>query len=104
MPKTRTGGARVLPREERDDFPFLEGRFFGATFLPVTDRNHTRLAGSRSEAQPPGAKNGGTKKSLPRRPRAVKTYSSHWGYFPHTTRGRIRLACHRSPAPVRLLP
>jgi hypothetical protein len=43
-------------RAKRDDFPFLEGRFFGATFLPVTDRNHTRLAGSQSEAQPPGAK------------------------------------------------
>jgi hypothetical protein len=36
-------------RAKRDDFPFLEGRFFYATFLPLNDRNHTRLAGSLSE-------------------------------------------------------
>jgi hypothetical protein len=39
-----------LHHAKRDDFPFLEGRFFGATFLSVTDRKHTRLAGSQSEA------------------------------------------------------
>ena len=36
-------------RAKRDDFPFLEGRSVHATLLSVTDREQTRLAGSRSE-------------------------------------------------------
>jgi hypothetical protein len=74
-------------RAKRDDFSFLEGRFFHATFLPVTDRNHTRLAGSQSEAQPPGAKMAVREKSVTRVRERVKARASYCGYFPHATIG-----------------
>jgi hypothetical protein len=78
-------------RAKRDDFSFLEGRFFHATFLSVTDRNHTRLAGSQSEAQPPGAKMAVREKSVTRVRERVKARASYCGYFPHATIGANRL-------------
>jgi hypothetical protein len=71
---------------KRDDFSFLEGRIFLATLLPVTDRRHTRLAGSLSEAQPPGAKMAVRKKSVAWGAKAVKHYSRCGGGKLHTTR------------------
>jgi hypothetical protein len=68
-PKPRESG---FGRTKRDDISVLEGRFFGATLLPVTDRNHTRLAGSQSEAQPPGAKMAVREKSVARENEPVK--------------------------------
>jgi hypothetical protein len=71
---------------KRDDFSFLEGRIFLATLLSVTDRRHTRLAGSLSEAQPPGAKMAVRKKSVAWGGKAVKHYSRCRGGKLHTTR------------------
>ena len=87
----QTGKGPRLYHAKRDDFPFLEGRFFDATFLPVTDRNHTRLAGSRSEAQPPGAKMAVREESVTWAIDAVKPYSSCCGPFPHATSGSMSL-------------
>ena len=96
-------------RAKRDDFPFLEGRFFGATFLLVRDRNHTRLAGSQSEAQPPGAKMAVREKRVSRQGRAVKAYSIGCGHFPHATRAEfpklpsakvVWFSCHHAQTAV----
>src|SRR5882762_10271415 len=45
-----------LERAKRDDVSFLEGRVFGSIGRPYTGRLSKRLAGSQSEAQPPGAR------------------------------------------------
>src|SRR5208283_5767455 len=82
-------------RAKRDDFPFLEGRGVPAMLSPVTDRKQTRLAGSRSEAQPPGAKMAVRELRLPRPPIPVKAYSTYSGVFAHATSagssGRFRV-------------
>src|SRR5580700_3628270 len=70
---------------KRDDFPFLGKRSLHATLLPVTDRKHTRLAGSRSEAQPPGAKMAVREKSVSRVWGSVKHYSTCCGCFAGAT-------------------
>ena len=43
-------------RAKRDDLPFLEGRIFAARVSARKAQKPHTLAGSRSEAQPPGAK------------------------------------------------
>jgi hypothetical protein len=86
-------------RAKRDDFPFLEGRLFGATVLPLSDRIHTRLAGSLSEAQPPGAKMAVREQSVACAVKAVKAYSTYCGGFPHATRG-LGLMRHDTQAAV----
>src|SRR5580692_11882507 len=89
---------------KRDDFPFLGKRSLHATLLPVTDRKHTRLAGSRSEAQPPGAKMAVREKSVSRVWGSVKHYTTYCGQFFHATIfWSLRLfqaSCHHAEAPV----
>jgi hypothetical protein len=84
--KTREPG---FSHAKRDDLPFLEGRFFGATLLPVTDRKHTRLAGSRSEAQPPGARMAVRELRVSREHAGVKDGARNCTRFPHATRCEI---------------
>ena len=83
-PPAHTNSTRVFGAK-RDDFPFLGRRSLHATLLPVSDRKHTRLAGSRSEAQPPGAKMAVREKSVSRRWGSVKHYSTCCGLFFCTT-------------------
>src|SRR5258707_15227747 len=59
---------------KRDDVSFLEGRVFRATGLSQEhwDSPQTRLAGSRSEAQPPGARMAVREKTVTRCASRVK--------------------------------
>src|SRR5271157_625159 len=86
-PPTQTDSTRVFGAK-RDDFPFLGRRSLHATLLPVRGRKHKRLAGSRSEAQPPGAKMAVREKSVSRVWGRVKPYSTCCGCFLGTTRNR----------------
>src|SRR6266403_4969528 len=73
---------------KRDDVSFLEGRVFAATGQPISDRLPTRLAGSQSEAQPPGARMAVQKKTLTRCAPRVKpcaTTSTTCGRFANAT-------------------
>jgi len=76
-------------RAKRDDFPFLEGRFFYATFLPLTDRNHTRLAGSVSEPSRLALRMAVREKSVARVMEAVKYHAMDCVHFSTATIGVI---------------
>src|SRR5467141_4756857 len=71
---------------KRDDVSFLEGRVFGATGQPTAGRLLKRLAGSQSEAQPPGARMAVRKKTVTRRTPRVKSYATTCGCFASATR------------------
>src|ERR1700704_4046055 len=66
---------------KRDDVAFLEGRVFGATGQPFTGRLSKRLAGSQSEAQPPGAWMAVREKTVTRCAPRVKPYPTTCGCF-----------------------
>src|SRR5438445_13186698 len=90
----------------RDDVSFLEGRVFRATGPSQGhwDRKQTRLAGSRSEAQPPGAKMAVREKSVSRVWGSVKHYSTGCGLFFCTTISAgsysFQAPCHNSEPAV----
>lgn len=71
---------------KRDDLSFLEGRVFGATGQPYTGRLSKRLAGSQSEAQPPGARMAVREKTVTRCLAGVKPYAKSCGCFASATR------------------
>jgi hypothetical protein len=71
---------------KRDDFSFLEGRVFGATGQPFSGRLSKRLAGSQSEAQPPGARMAVREKTVTRCAPRVKPYATTCGCFASATR------------------
>src|SRR5712664_3301618 len=73
---SHTAGAK---HGRRDDVSFLEGRVFGATGQPFSGRLLKRLAGSQSEAQPPGARMAVRKKTLTRCAPRVKPYATSCG-------------------------
>src|SRR6266404_5371177 len=70
---------------KRDDFSFLEGRVFGATGQPFSGRLSKRLAGSQSEAQPPGARMAVREKTVTRCAPRVKPYATTCGRFADAT-------------------
>src|ERR1700738_1984076 len=74
---------------KRDDVSFLEGRVFRATGLSHEhwDRPQTRLAGSRSEAQPPGARMAVREKTVTRCIHRVKHYATSSGHLSSSTSG-----------------
>ena len=73
---------------KRDDISFLEGRVFAATGQPYTGSRSKRLAGSRSEAQPPGARMAVREKTVTRCLSYVKAYATTCGWFGSATRRR----------------
>src|SRR6266478_6645333 len=75
-----------LERAKRDDVSFLEGRVFGSIGRPYTGRLSKRLAGSQSEAQPPGARMAVRKKTVTRCVLRVKPYAASCGYVAGATR------------------
>src|SRR6266850_7131268 len=81
----------------RDDVSFLEGRVFRATGPSQEhwDRPQTRLAGSRSEAQPPGARMAVREKTVTRRVSRVKHSDTGCGGLSSTTSFRMK---GKSPA------
>ena len=78
--------ADAVVRGKRDDVSFLEGGSLGRRFLSVTDRNYTRLAGSRSEPSRLALRMAVRVESVTWRCGAVKGYSRCSGGFPHVTR------------------
>src|SRR4029077_15141025 len=62
---------------KRDAVSFVEGRVFGATGQPYTGCLSKRLAGSRSEAQPPGARIAVREKTITRCTARVKPLQRH---------------------------
>src|SRR5882672_2370922 len=72
---------------KRDDVSFLEGRVFRATGPSQEhwDRPQTRLAGSRSEAQPPGARMAVREKTVTRSVSRVKDCATRCGRLSSTT-------------------
>src|SRR6266403_854188 len=72
---------------KRDDVSFLEGRVFRATGPSQEhwDRPQTRLAGSRSEAQPPGARMAVREKTVTRCASCVKSCATSCGGFDSAT-------------------
>jgi len=72
-----------------DDVSFLEGRVFRATSQPFSGCLSKRLAGSQSEAQPPGARMAVREKTLTRCWTRVKTCAKSCGWFVRAT-SRIR--------------
>src|SRR5712691_3455563 len=72
---------------KRDDVSFLEGRVFRATGPSQEhwDRPQTRLAGSRSEAQPPGARMAVREKTVTRCASRVKRSGTCCGCLSSTT-------------------
>src|ERR1700675_4084902 len=72
---------------KRDDVAFLEGRVFRATGPSQEhwDRPQTRLAGSRSEAQPPGARMAVREKTVTRCIRPVKRSATSSGHLSSIT-------------------
>src|SRR5712664_2053934 len=70
---------------KRDDVSFLEGRVFGATGQPLSGRLSKRLAGSRSEAQPPGARMAVREKTVTRCATRVKPYATTCSPFVSAT-------------------
>src|SRR6266446_5068911 len=70
---------------KRDDVSFLEGRVFGATGQPLSGRLSKRLAGSRSEAQPPGARMAVREKTVTRCASRVKPYATSCSPFVSAT-------------------
>ena len=84
QPSDRAGAKQL----KRDDVSFLEGRVFGATSQPYSGCLSKRLAGSQSEAQPPGARMAVREKTVTRCAARVKTYATTCGRFASaTTRG-----------------
>src|SRR5467141_4090511 len=81
---------------KRDDFSFLEGRVFGATGQPFSGRLSKRLAGSQSEAQPPGARMAVREKTVTRCTARVKPYPTICGWFGSTTSARRNNALWQS--------
>src|SRR5204862_543909 len=77
----------------RDDVVFLVGRVFRATGQPFSGRLSKRLAGSQSEAQPPGARMAVREKTVTRCTVRVKTYPTSCGWFAITTRARRNPRC-----------
>src|SRR5260370_10595920 len=79
---------------KRDDVSFLEGRGFGATGQPLSGRPSKRLAGSRSEAQPPGARMAVREKTVTRCATRVKPYPTTCGPFVSATSvlGRLEVS------------
>jgi hypothetical protein len=75
---------------QRDDALFLEGRVFRATSRPVCGRLDKRVAGSQSEAQPPGAWMAVRGKRLPRGFPSVKGYAMGSARLEGTTTGQPR--------------
>src|SRR5712692_973140 len=78
-----TAGAKK--NGKRDDVSFLEGRVFGATGQPHTGRPSKRLAGSQSEAQPPGARMAVRKKTVTRCAPRVKPDATNCGRLASAT-------------------
>src|ERR1700694_2037647 len=72
-------------QKKRDDVSSLEGRVFGATGQPFSGRLPIRLAGSQSEAQPPGARMAVRKKTLTRCVPRVKACATTCGHFANAT-------------------
>src|SRR6266478_1250278 len=70
---------------KRDGVSFLEGRVFGSIGRPYTGRLSKRLAGSQSEAQPPGARMAVREKTVTRCTARVKPYPTICGWFGSTT-------------------
>src|SRR5260370_11840727 len=66
---------------KRDNVSFLEGRVFRATSQPFSGCLSRRLAGSQSEAQPPGARMAVREKTVTRCSTRVKTYHTNCGAF-----------------------
>src|SRR6266403_562696 len=64
---------------KRDDVSFLEGRVFGSIGRPYNGRLSERLAGSQSEAQPPGARMAVREKTVTRCAPRVKPYATSCG-------------------------
>src|SRR3984893_4134645 len=96
---------------KRDDVSFLEGRVFGTTGQPYTGRLSKRLAGSQSEAQPPGARMAVRKKTLTRCATRVKACATTCGRFANATsdlcNARVVLSlsgCRRSFLEVLVVP
>src|SRR5206468_2345374 len=71
---------RLWPKHaKRDDVSFLEGRVFGSIGRPYTGRLSKRLAGSQSEAQPPGARMAVREKTITRCAVPVKLSATSCG-------------------------
>jgi len=83
--KSQPFAAAGARQTKRDDLSFLEGRVFGATGQPYTGRLSKRLAGSQSEAQPPGARMAVREKTVTRRLSYVKAYATTCGWFMSAT-------------------
>src|SRR5258706_15470982 len=92
---------------KRDDVSFLEGRVFRATGLSQEhwDSPQTRLAGSRSEAQPPGAKMAVREKTVTRCASRVKHSGTGCDRLSSSTSlwSRIRRGLEQSRAASTLL-
>src|SRR6202521_6404379 len=83
-------------QEKRDDVSFLEGRVLGATGHPFSGRLPIRLAGSQSEAQPPGARMAVRKKTLTRCVPRVKACATTCGGLDSATSEPFRrIVCSR---------
>src|SRR6266481_3694152 len=96
--KSKTAKASYSPRlgqkhAERDDVSFLEGRVFGSIGRPYKGRLSKRLAGSRSEAQPPGARMAVRKKIVTRCAERVKPYPTICGWFGTATSAKWNSRC-----------
>src|SRR5229473_4237023 len=85
-----------LEHAKRDDVSFLEGRVFGSIGRPYTGRLSKRLAGSQSEAQPPGARMAVREKTVTRCTARVKPYPTICGWFGSTTSARRNNALWQS--------
>src|SRR5258708_20964726 len=70
---------------KRDDVAFLEGRVFGVAGQPFSGRQLKRLAGSQSEAQPPGARMAVREKTVTRCATRVKPYARNCVRFAGAT-------------------
>src|SRR5882757_1238728 len=89
--KSKTAKASYSPRlgqkhAKRDDVSFLEGRVFGSIGRPYKGRLSKRLAGSRSEAQPPGARMAVREKTVTRCTVRVKPSATTCSYVASATR------------------
>src|SRR5260370_38403741 len=93
-----------LEHAKRDDVSFLEGRVFGAIGQPYKGRLSKRLAGSQSEAQPPGARMAVREKTVTRCASRVKPCATSCGQIASATRsGRGRAVDMRVLSPSFIL-
>src|SRR6266852_2703535 len=85
-----------LEHAKRDDVSFLEGRVFGSIGRPYTGRLSKRLAGSQSEAQPPGARMAVREKTVTRCTACVKPYATTCSRFVSATRRTFKYGIPRN--------